>query len=170
MSRPRILKAQALTRGAFRSFGEVIQEDGAESYKINRGNTLRIHGLCKAKAKSRGHILVSFFRALDIVSFPYRPALLECHPLGSQAFIPRDEARFLILVAPAADVPDFAMLQAFVTDGRQGVNYAPGVWHLPLASFSLATYVVVDRGGPGENLREFELEEGQLLITDQDHA
>jgi ureidoglycolate lyase len=75
-------------------------------------------------------------------------------------------ARFLILVAPAADVPDLERLQAFVTDGTQGVNYAPGVWHLPLASFSLATYVVVDRGGPGDNLREFELEEGQIVITD----
>jgi ureidoglycolate lyase len=72
----------------------------------------------------------------------------------------------LIVVAPPADVPDLEMLKAFVTDGAQGVNYAPGVWHLPLASFSLASYVVVDRGGPGENLREFVLQKGQIVITD----
>jgi ureidoglycolate lyase len=166
VTRPRTLRAQALTRGAFRPFGDVIQEDGADRYKINRGSTLRIHGLCKVQAKRRGQILVSLFKALDTVSLPYKPTLLECHPLGSQAFLPQNEARFLILVAPAADVPDLAMLQAFVTDGTQGVNYAPGVWHLPLASFSLATYVVIDRGGPGENLREFDLDEGQVLITD----
>jgi ureidoglycolate lyase len=156
---------QALTRDAFRPFGDVIQEDGADRYKINRGSTLRIHDLCRVQAKSRGRILVSFFQALDTVSLPYKPALLECHPLGSQAFIPRDGARFLIVVAPAADVPDLEMLKAFVTGGTQGINYAPGVWHLPLASFSLATYVVVDRGGPGENLREFELK-GQIAVTD----
>ena len=160
------MRAQALTRGAFRPFGDVIQEDGTDHFKINRGSTLRIHDLCKVKAKSRGRILVSFFRALDTVSLPYRPVLLECHPLGSQAFIPQGDARFLVLVAPAGDIPDLDKLQAFVTDGKQGVNYAPGVWHLPLASFSLATYVVVDRGGPGDNLREFEFEAGQIVITD----
>jgi ureidoglycolate lyase len=160
-----IIKAQRLTRVAFRPFGDVIQEDGAEHYKINRGSALRIHDLCKVKAKGRGRILVSFFQALDTVTLPYKPALLECHPLGSQAFIPRCDARFLILVAPAAHVPDLEGLKAFVTEGTQGVNYAPGVWHLPLASFSLAAYVVIDRGGPGENLREFELKEGEIVIT-----
>jgi ureidoglycolate lyase len=165
VSSPRILKAQPLTRDAFRPFGDVIQERDADSYKINRGSTLRIHDLCKVKAKGRGRILVSFFQALETISLPYKPALLECHPLGSQAFIPRNEARFLILVAPAADVPDLGRLNAFVTDGTQGVNYAPEVWHLPLASFSLASYVVIDRGGPGENLREFELKDGAIVIT-----
>ena len=165
MTRPRILKAQALTPSAFRAFGDVIQEEGAETYQINRGSTLRIHDLCKVKAKSRGQILVSLFKALDTISLPYKPALLECHPLGSQAFIPRGNAQFLILVAPAAEVPDLERLRAFVTDGTQGVNYAPGVWHLPLASFSLAAYVVIDRGGPGENLREFELKEGEIVIA-----
>jgi ureidoglycolate lyase len=164
VSRSRILRAQALTRDAFRPFGDVIQERGADSYKINRGSTLRIHDLCKVKAKGRGRILVSLFHALETVSLPYKPTLLECHPLGSQAFIPRDKARFLILVAPAADVPDLKRLEAFMTDGTQGVNYAPGVWHLPLASFSLAAYVVIDRGGPGENLREFELKGGEIVI------
>jgi ureidoglycolate lyase len=166
VTRPRTLRAQALTRDAFRPFGDVIQADGADSYKINRGSTLRIHDLCKVQAKHRGRILVSFFQALDTVSLPYTPALLECHPLGSQAFILQGDARFLVLVAPAANTPDLDKLQAFVTDGKQGVNYAPGVWHLPLASFSLATYVVVDRGGPGENLRQFEFEAGQIVIAD----
>jgi len=165
VTRCQIIKAQRLTRGAFRRFGDAIQEDGAEHYKINRGSTLRIHDLCKVKAKGRGRILVSFFQALDTVTLPYKPALLECHPLGSQAFIPRSDARFSILVAPAAHVPDLNRLKAFVTDGTQGVNYAPGVWHLPLASFSLATYTVIDREGSGENLREFEFEEGEIVIT-----
>jgi ureidoglycolate lyase len=162
----RTLKAQALTREAFRPFGDVIEEDGALSYKINGGSTLRFHDLCNVQAEEEGRVLVSFFQALDTVSLPYKPALIECHPLGSQAFIPRGNAQFLIIVAPPADIPDLDGLQAFVTNGMQGVNYAPGVWHLPLASFALATYVVVDRGGPGENLREFKLKEDEILITD----
>jgi ureidoglycolate lyase len=165
MTKPLTLRAKALTREAFEPFGDVIQEEGANSYKINHGSTLRVHDLCTVKAKSRGRVLVSFFQALDTVSLPYTPAIMECHPLGSQAFIPRGKARFLILAAPPGDAPEPSLMQAFVTDGVQGVNYNPSVWHLPLASFALAAYVVVDRGGPGENLREFELAEGHIVIT-----
>jgi ureidoglycolate lyase len=46
-------------------------------------------------------------------------------------------------------------LRAFVTDGRQGVNYARGVWHHPVIALGRETdFVVVDRGGPGDNLVE----------------
>jgi ureidoglycolate lyase len=162
---PKVLKVQPLTRDAFRPFGDVIQEEGATSYKINRGSTLRIHDLCKVDLKSRGRALLSLFQALDTVSLPFTPDILECHPLGSQAFIPRGNAAFLIVVTPPGDVPGLENAQAFLTDGKQGVNYAPGIWHIPLASFSLATYVVVDRGGAGENLREFEIGKGELVIT-----
>ncbi len=166
MTAPRILKARTLTRDAFKPFGDVIQEEGADSYPINRGATLRVHNLCDADAGADGRLLVSFFRALETIALPYRAQLLECHPLGSQAFIPREHARFLIVVAPPAKKPDLDQLQAFVTDGVQGVNYAPGVWHLPLCSFVTATYVVVDRGGPGKNLREHKLPGEGITVTE----
>ncbi len=165
MQRSPTLWPKALTREAFRPFGEVIQSGGAQSYKINRGATLRIHDLCKVHVKARGRVLVSFFEALETVSLPYTVDLLECHPLGSQAFIPRGQAPFLIVVAPPADIPETGQLQAFVTDGLQGVNYAPGVWHLPLASFELATFVIIDRGGPGDNLREYDFSAEGIVIA-----
>jgi ureidoglycolate lyase len=165
MTKTRMLKPQPLTREAFRPFGDIIQVEGAHSYTINGGSTLRVHDLCGVETKSGGRVLVSFFQALETITLPYSLPLLECHPLGSQAFIPRGFARFLIVVAPPADSPELDRLQAFVTDGIQGVNYAPGVWHIPLASFELASYVVVDRGGPGENLREYIPGEEQIVIT-----
>jgi ureidoglycolate lyase len=90
--------------------------------------------------------------------------LLECHPLGSQAFIPKESAQFLIVVAPPGRKPNLDRIQAFVTNGLQGVNYAPGVWHLPLCSFTKASFVVVDRGGPGKNLREHKLPPEEIVI------
>lgn len=160
----RELKARPLTREAFAPFGEVIQEEGAESFVINRGSTLRLHDLCNVSPGADGHVLVSLFRALDAIALPYRVSLLECHPLGSQAFIPREPAAFLIVVAPPGRKPALRRMAAFVTDGLQGINYAPGVWHLPLASFTKATYVVVDRGGPGRNLREFKFETVEITV------
>jgi ureidoglycolate lyase len=160
----RLIRPEPLRREAFAAFGEVIQKEGAKSYKINGGSTLRIHDLCKVQTKSRGRPLLSFFEALELAALPYPLRLLECHPLGSQAFIPCGVGRFLIAVAPPANEPQIAQIRAFVTDGRQGVNYAPGAWHLPLASFDRATYVVVDRGGPGVNLREHDLSSERLVI------
>ncbi|HZV20149.1 MAG TPA: ureidoglycolate lyase [Hyphomicrobiales bacterium] len=163
---PRIFKPRPLTQEEFASFGEVIQEAGARSYAINGGTTLRVHDLCSVRMKNRGRPLISFFRTLKTVALPLKLALLECHPLGSQAFIPKEFAPFIIAVAPQAPEPNLDHLQVFLTDGVQGVNYAPGVWHLPLASLTLAAYVVVDRGGPGENLREFDLTGEDILITE----
>lgn len=164
MTAARILKAQPLTRDAFRPFGDVIQEEGTENYTINDGNTLRIHDLCVVDPGEGGRVLVNFFHALDAITLPYRPLLLECHPLGSQAFIPKESARFLIVVAPPGRKPNLDRIQAFVTSGLQGVNYAPGVWHLPLCSFTKASFVVIDRGGPGKNLREHKLPPEEIVI------
>jgi ureidoglycolate lyase len=62
------------------------------------------------------------------------------------------------LVAVADGTPPFeaADLSVFlITDGR-GVNYRKGLWHLPLCTlFEPARFLVVDRGGPGENCDEF---------------
>jgi ureidoglycolate lyase len=159
------LRARPLTREAFGPFGEVIQDEGAESFVINSGNTLRVHDLCAVSPGADGRVLVNLFRALETITLPYRVPLLECHPLGSQAFIPREKAPFLIVVAPAGKKPNLDRIQAFVTDGVQGVNYAPGIWHLPLCSFTKATFVVVDRGGPGKNLREHKLSGQNISVA-----
>ncbi len=85
---------------------------------------------------------------------------MEQHPLGSQAFIPLDHAPVSDRGrAGRATAPRAADLRAFVTDGRQGVNCTlKGVWHHPVIAWRRPTdFLVVDRGGPGENLVEIRL-------------
>ena len=49
-------------------------------------------------------------------------------------------------------------LELFVTDGRQGVNFFKNTWHhYQLVLGRQTDFVVIDRGGPGENLVEIEL-------------
>ena len=63
----------------------------------------------------------------------------------------------LVVVAPPGPAPSPADLSAFVTDGRQGVNYGRGVWHHPLLALDRITdFLVVDRGGDGHNLDEID--------------
>ncbi|MFX8813062.1 ureidoglycolate lyase, partial [Acinetobacter baumannii] len=86
---------------------------------------------------------------------PIRLRVMERHPLGSQAFVPMCGDPFLVVVAPPGPAPAPADLRAFVTNGRQGVNYARGTWHHPLLALDrISDFLVVDRGGDGRNLDE----------------
>ncbi|HEY0201794.1 MAG TPA: ureidoglycolate lyase, partial [Burkholderiaceae bacterium] len=58
-------------------------------------------------------------------------------PLGAR--------RFVIVVAPAGAAPGAADLEAFITDGCQGVTLAPGTWHHALLAVDAGDFIVVER-------------------------
>jgi ureidoglycolate lyase len=95
---------------------------------------------------------------------------VERHPLGSQAFFPLGQARYVVIVAPPGESVSAADLRAFLVNGSQGVNYRPGVWHHVLLVLDKPTdFLVVDRGGPGHNCDEFHFEaahQRRLILPD----
>lgn len=151
------LRAEPLTQAAFAPFGDVIEPAAARRhYPINAGSAERFHDVVRIDTGAAdGHTVLSLVLGQP-VTLPARLRLLERHPLGSQSWLPLDGGRFLIVVAPAGEQWTLADVRAFVSDGRQGVNYARGVWHHPLLSLGEAPsmYVVVDRDGPGDNCEE----------------
>ena len=89
-------------------------------------------------------------------------AMMEKHPIGSQAFMPLDLSPFLVVVAAAGEIVGPDDLHAFITDGRQGINLARGTWHHPVIALDRETdFIVVDRGGPGDNLVEYNFDAEQ---------
>ena len=85
---------------------------------------------------------------------PLQIRQLERHPLRSQAFYPVDGAGMLIVVAPAGELDERA-IRAFISRPEQGVNFTTGTWHHPLLCLQRpGRFVVVDRGGPGQNCDE----------------
>ncbi|MDZ7839346.1 MAG: ureidoglycolate lyase [Gammaproteobacteria bacterium] len=149
------LRAAPLTRESFAPFGDVIETDGARHYPINRGAVERYHDLAAVDVGDDGRALVSIFECTRPATLPVPVDLVERHPLGSQAFIPVGEAVMCVVVAPPGDALSPADLRAFVTNGRQGVNYHRGTWHMPLVAFRAGQrFLVVDRGGPGDNCEE----------------
>ena len=161
------LPVAPLTRAAFEPFGDVIEADGAERFEINNGSTTRFHDLARVDvAAEGGHALVNIFRARPL-PMPLTIAMMEKHPLGSQAFVPLEAAPFLVVVAPPGDAVAPADLRAFLARAGQGVNYAPGVWHHPVIALGRETdFLVIDRGGPGDNLAEFFFDEGDQRVVD----
>ncbi len=149
------LEVRPLTKPAFAPFGDVIETEGAEMRLINNGTTERYHDLANVDVTGNGaRVLVNIFRGKAFAP-PVDITMLERHPLGSQAFMPLQNRPFLVVVAED-DGGKPAMPVAFRCSGTQGVNYARNAWHHPLISLEeTSDFLVVDRGGEGNNLEEF---------------
>jgi ureidoglycolate lyase len=143
-----MIKVEPLTPQAFAPFGTVIEADPSTAVEINSGYTTRFHALAEA-AVGDGQAIISIFRG--------RPrelsiAMLERHPLGSQAFIPLGGQPWLAVVA---ENPDLESCRAFHCQGTQGLQYDINVWHHPLLVLGDAQdFLIVDRAGEGDNLEE----------------
>jgi ureidoglycolate lyase len=155
----RIITADFLTRENFAEFGEVIETEGAENYPINNGMCTRYHALAKAEAAGpNAHVLINIVRAKPHF-FPLELKLVERHPFGSQAFVPLNGKRYLVVVCHEGENGP-GDPHAFVAEGHQGVNYPRNLWHAVLTQINEAQdFLVVDRGGDGTNLEEFTLDE-----------
>jgi len=161
----RTLPLDPLTKTAFAPFGEVIEDEDSEFFLINNGSTRRYHRLATVQtAQPEDEAIISIFRATSLPR-PLTIAMLERHPLGSQAFMPLREKPFLIVVAPPADSPDSGEVRAFISNGRQGVNYHRGVWHHPVLCIEAEDdFLVIDRSGTGNNCDEHVFAEDERLL------
>ena len=155
----RELALEPLTEAAFKPFGEVITLPAAVPERrgepINQGHTERFADLAHIDvAAGNGHAVVHVYRSQPL-SLPLSVGIMERHPLGSQAFVPLHARSFVVIVAPPGDAPERAAIRAFLTNGRQGVNLARGVWHhYQVTLVEPSDYLVIERTGPGENCEE----------------
>jgi ureidoglycolate lyase len=148
----RVIVAEPLTTAAFAPFGDVLDTAGDPDRIINQGLCGRYHDRARLDF-SDGRAGISLFQA-EPRSLPYELAMVERHPVGSQAFLPMTQAPFLVTVAPdEGGVP--GRPRAFLTAPGQGINLARGTWHGVLTPLSApGLFAVVDRIGPGANLEE----------------
>ncbi|MCU4520171.1 ureidoglycolate lyase [Acinetobacter schindleri] len=156
------IQIQLLTSENFARFGEVISCQGNDYFHINDAHTERYHALVMTEIIGDAKAGISIFRNIKSTQIPFEISMLERHPNGSQAFIPMQGQKFLIVVAPSldTDTPDLSQLCAFITDGTQGVNYRAGTWHHPLLTLEAPSdFAVVDRIGTGHNCDVYQFPE-----------
>jgi ureidoglycolate lyase len=159
------LPVERLTAEAFAPFGDVIEARETTAFWINDGQAQRFHDLARVETGADGHTLVSLFRSAPSV-FPLAVQQMERHPLGSQAFMPLGAHPFLIVVAATTrdDLP--GLPRAFLSNGQQGVNYRPGLWHHALVALDVSSdFLVIDRGGPGANCDVLALPAGYVIAA-----
>jgi len=162
------LKLQSLTREAFALFGDVIETEGARHFSINAGTIERFHDLAQVDVgtEGEGRPLISIAQCKQATELPIPVKFVERHPQGTQAFIPFLDTPLPIVVAPPGETVDPQDLRAFISNGNQGINYHRGVWHLPLIALQQGQqFLIVDRGGAGQNCDEFYFEGDEITLT-----
>lgn len=158
------LSPEPLTRERFAPYGDVIEAALGRATAMNAARFERFDDLCQVDIAEGGHLAMSVARCRTPTALPLRVDTVERHPLGSQAFVPLQRCRMVIVVAPPGESVDPGDLRAFVTNGRQGFNYHRGTWHMPLIAFEAGhEFLVVDRGGPEANYEEYTLDDVVML-------
>lgn len=140
----------------FERFGNVIDTKNLEPLIINNGTTERFHDLAKIDVDDdNGRPLLNIFRGQPL-KFPLNIKMMERHPLGSQAFYPIQPHDYLVVVSDCPSKPKPDDICAFKASGTQGVSYKKNIWHHPLlVTVADHDFLVIDRGGPGDNLEEY---------------
>ena len=147
-----IIKPKKITNKNFKKFGEVISTKKIKPININNGYAKRFDNLCKINTSlKKGNTIMSIFSTRKR-KFPMNIKMMEKHPLGSQAFIPMKETKFLVFVAPKGKKPNVKKIESFIIPKQTGINYKPGIWHFPLISIKNMNFLVIDRKGIDNNL------------------
>lgn len=126
------IRIEPLTVSAFAPFGQVIEmpPPGGRTNITPFLENLREQAGVKLHISNRAP-----------TSLPYVHWRMERHRYSSQAFIPLNVSRYLVVVAPHAKSggPELRGARAFCARGDQGINYRANAWHAPMA--------VLDREG-----------------------
>ena len=153
------LKPEPLSSERFALYGDVIETSIDRTAAMNAERFQRFDDLCNVDMKDDGRVAISIARCRVATSLPLRIDMVERHPLGSQAFVPLTPCRMVVVVAPPEESVDASDLRAFVSNGRQGINYHRGTWHMPLIAFDAGQeFLIVDRGGEEPNCEQHTLD------------
>lgn len=147
----RRLQAHAITAEAFAPFGILIDAAAKAPEIINDATTRRHSDL--ARLDLREPILGIY--VAQARRFPLAIAKLERHAQAAQVFLPLGVHRFVVVVAPGIDAPDWQRVEAFITAPGQGVSLARGCWHHGLVALGDGDRFAVLEGG---NYREDTVE------------
>jgi ureidoglycolate lyase len=156
---------QLLTKERFAPYGDVVESVIDRKAAMNAARFERFDDLCDVDIADDGRVAVSIARCRVATSLPLRIDMVERHPLGSQAFVPLTPCKMIVVVAPPEASVEAADLKAFVTNGRQGINYHRGTWHMPLIAFDTGQeFLIVDRAADQPNCDEHTLDEPVMLV------
>lgn len=165
------LVPQPLTRENFAPYGRVIEcienAPGLDANPMNNGAFERFDDLSviDVEPSDTQPPRISIARCRTAAQLPHHFNLVERHPLGSQAFIPRSPFTFLVVVGIATQQISPHDMVAFISNGNQGISYLRGTWHMPLIALQAGQeFIIVDRGVDEGNCDLVEFDQSLTLV------
>ena len=143
----RRIACQSVTAENFSRFGLVIDAKCAKPEFINEGTTERFPDLASLDLGIQSASPVIGIYLANARTFPLRITKLERHRQASQVFIPLGMHRFVVVVAPGRETPDWEQVTAFLTSPGQGISLHRGTWHHGLVALNDADRFAVIEGG-----------------------
>lgn len=143
----RRIACQSVTAENFFRFGPMIDAKGATPEFINDGTTERFPDLASFDPGVQAASPVIGINLANARTFPLRITKLERHRQASQVFIPLGMHRFVVVVAPGRETPDWEQVTAFLTSPGQGISLHRGTWHHSLVALNDADRFAVIEGG-----------------------
>ncbi|MDB5855567.1 MAG: Ureidoglycolate hydrolase [Herminiimonas sp.] len=151
---------------AFSSFGTVIDAVGKTPELINDGSTQRFSDIASLDLRGEpadGDPKLSLYIAAARI-LPLRVFRLERHRRASQVFLPLNNQRFIVVVAPGTDAPDWQRVQAFLTAPGQGICLYRNCWHHGLIALNDGDrFAVIEGGSYRMDTQELAVPDGVVL-------
>jgi ureidoglycolate lyase len=150
----RLIHREPLTAEAYAPFGSVLAAGGVAPRVANQGRAKvwdHLAELVNLRGDARANVGV--FRCAPETQRPVPLRVFERHRFSTQLFVPMRASRYLVVVAPGADVPDIDHAHAFEVTGAQAITYHPGTWHHPMIALDeTADFVciVYENRSPGD--------------------
>jgi ureidoglycolate lyase len=142
-----MLRARSIAAAEFAPFGTLIDADTKAPELINDGTTRRYPDLAALDLRAPGRDPVLGIYVAQARRFPLEIAKLERHSQAAQVFLPLGPHRFIVIVAPGAETPDWNDVAAFITAPGQGVALRRGCWHHGLVALGDGDRFAVIEGG-----------------------
>lgn len=172
----RTIHCEPLTVSAYASYGGIISTDvvNDRTVTVNNGTARRtpevvptqnLYAKAESQKPARAVLNVSLASPREVESWNgvdvdasqegkrfLKVKMLERHRYSTQSFVPMGAGiKYLVVVTEGDDAPDLNRLRGFVASDKQGVCYAPGMWHAPMAVIDQVS-IIVRHTGP---LRDF---------------
>ena len=139
------LQINKISRENFSKYGQLITTQNLDSKDINEETTKSFYDLVNIEIYGEDkECRVNIFKSTKRI-FPLEINMLENHPLSSQAFIPLQHTKFIVVVAPVANTPDINLIEAFYVSSEEGINFKPKVWHFPLIATENSNFLTIDK-------------------------
>jgi ureidoglycolate lyase len=160
------IEIKKITKDNFSQYGELITINNEEA-KSGNANTAEFF-FDLAKIEVLGNDTSARFNIIKTIkrNFPLRIEMMEMHPYSSQVFLPYSKTKFIVMVAPGNIRPDLNKIECFLVSNGDGINFNAKIWHCPLTSTEVETFIMIDKKDFKTNIAIYDFKEEEIFNLD----